>query len=82
MSLAAGKCGNALHEVKDTFQLAMFFAKTVSMMFKGQIAIAIELHQFRGGRAEPQDKMRPHAEAGGDFFRTKTALLRQLLEGL
>lgn len=52
------------------------------MMFKGQIAIAIDLHQFRGGRAEPQGNMRRHAEADGDFFRTKTALFRQLLEGL
>lgn len=26
--------------------------------------------------------MRPHTEAGGDSFRTKTALFRQLLEGL
>lgn len=52
------------------------------MMFKGEIAIAIDLHQFREGRAEPQDNMRPHSEAGGDSFRTKTALFGQLLEGL
>lgn len=26
--------------------------------------------------------MRPHAGAGGDSFRTKTALFRELLEGL
>lgn len=55
--------------------------KTVSMMFKGQIAIAMDLPRFRGGRAEPQDNMRIRAEAGGDF-RAKTLLFRWLLEGL
>lgn len=33
-------------------------SKTVSMMFKDQIAIAMDPHQFRRDRAEPQDNMR------------------------
>lgn len=66
MSVAASKCGNALHESKMLSGLRGFSPKTVSMMFKGQIAIAIDLHQFRRDRAEPQDNMRRHAEAGGN----------------
>lgn len=30
MSLAAGKCGNGLHEIKDAFRFAMFFAQNGS----------------------------------------------------
>jgi hypothetical protein len=52
-------------------------------LFKRQIAVAIDLHQFRGDRAQPQTlphDMRRYTEAGGDFFRTEAAFFRQLLE--
>ena len=54
-------------------------------LFKRQIAIAIDLHQFRGYRAEPQalpHHMRRHTEAGSDLLRTEAPLFRQLLKGL
>lgn len=47
MSPAAGKCGSGLHEIKMLSGLRRFSSKTALTMFKGQIAIAIDLHQFR-----------------------------------
>lgn len=47
MCPAAGECGNGLHESKMLSGLRCFSPKTALMMFKGQIAIAIDLHQFR-----------------------------------
>lgn len=47
MSPAAGKFGSGLHEIKNSFRLAMFSSKTALTMFMGQVAIAIDLHQFR-----------------------------------
>jgi hypothetical protein len=54
-------------------------------LLQRQGAIAIDLHQFRGDRRQPQalpHHMRPHPEAGRDVFRAETSLLRQPLEGL
>lgn len=50
----------------------------VSMMFKGQIAIAMTRIGF--GEAAPSRRT-TCSQAGGDLFHTKTALFRQLLEG-
>ena len=50
-----------------------------------QIAVAINFHQLGRDRAQSKalpHHMRRHAEAGRDFFRAKTAFLRQLLERL
>lgn len=55
--------------------------KTVSTMFNGQIAIAIDLHQFR----EQHQAAGQHAtscRSGRRFVPHQTALFRQLLEGL
>ncbi len=58
MRPAAGKWVMACTKSKMLSGLRCFSPKTASMMFKGQIAIAIDLHQFRRDRAEPQDNMR------------------------
>ncbi len=82
MRLAASNCGNALHKVKDAFQLATFFAKNGFDDVQGS-----DRHRDRPASVSgrPRRAAGQHAnscEAGGDFFRTKTLLFRQLLEGL
>ena len=54
-------------------------------LLQRQAAIAIDLHQFRGGRRQPQalpHHTRRHPEAGRDLFRAETAFLREPLERL
>jgi hypothetical protein len=54
-------------------------------LLKGQIAIAIDLHQFRGDRTQAQalpNHVRRHAEPGSNLLRAETAFVRELLECL
>lgn len=72
--------------LKDAFLSGMVVGDGKGhQLFEGQVAIRIDLHQFRGDRAEPQalpHDVRRHAETGGDFVRAEAALFGQLLERL
>lgn len=77
MSLAASKCRNALHEIKTAFRLAMFFAQNGFDDVQGS-----DRHRDRPASVSERPRRAArqhatHAEASGDFFRTKTALFRR-----
>lgn len=79
MSLPASKCGNDAEMLSG---LRCFSPKTVSMMFKGQIAIAIDLHQFFGETAPSRRTTCDACRSGRRFLPPQNRAFRQLLEGL